>query len=151
MKKKNKKDKKNTITLLPVFKDDVFSTGGHNQKKWSVLGGDISAENTILSPVGYNYDKAGVIRSIILGLRLSEIASDENKTHDSNFVSYTLAQYMRLCFSLGIKKDGFEKFEKRYLPAKDFGIILISTTKGIMIHTEAKKKNMGGILFAYCY
>ena len=50
-----------------------------------------------------------------------------------------------------IKKDGFEKFEKRYLPAKDFGIILISTTKGIMIHTEAKKKNMGGILFAYCY
>jgi len=50
-----------------------------------------------------------------------------------------------------IKRDGFEKFEKRYLPAKDFGIIFISTTKGIMKHEDAKKKNIGGILLAYCY
>ena len=50
-----------------------------------------------------------------------------------------------------IKKTDFEKFEKRYLPAKDFGIIIISTTKGITTHLDAKKKNLGGVLLAYCY
>ncbi|HME86800.1 MAG TPA: 30S ribosomal protein S8 [Candidatus Nanoarchaeia archaeon] len=45
----------------------------------------------------------------------------------------------------------YEKFEKRFLPAKDFGIIVISTNKGIMTHTEAKEKKLGGKLLAYCY
>ncbi len=47
--------------------------------------------------------------------------------------------------------DEFEKFEKRYLPAKDFGIIIVSTSKGIMIHNEAKDQNIGGKLLAYIY
>ena len=50
-----------------------------------------------------------------------------------------------------VRKDGFEKFEKRYLPAKDFGIIFVSTPKGIMTHNGAKKKGLGGKLIAYCY
>ncbi len=50
-----------------------------------------------------------------------------------------------------VKKDNFEKFEKRYLPAKDFGIIIITTPQGMMIHTEAKKKGIGGRLVIYCY
>ena len=50
-----------------------------------------------------------------------------------------------------IKKKNIEKFEKRYLPAKDFGIIIISTSKGIIIHKESKEKGIGGKLIAYCY
>lgn len=50
-----------------------------------------------------------------------------------------------------INKKGFEKFEKRYLPAKDFGLIIVSTSKGIMTHMEAKEKGIGGRLLAYCY
>ncbi|MBT4935779.1 30S ribosomal protein S8 [Candidatus Woesearchaeota archaeon] len=50
-----------------------------------------------------------------------------------------------------VKKSEFEKWEKRYLPAKDFGLILISTPNGIMTHTEAKDKNTGGKLLVYCY
>lgn len=49
------------------------------------------------------------------------------------------------------KRDGFEKWEKRYLPAKDFGIIFVSTPKGVMTHIEAKEKCTGGKLIAYCY
>lgn len=49
------------------------------------------------------------------------------------------------------KKDEFEKWEKRYLPAKDFGVILVSTPKGIMTHNEAKENQTGGKLLAYCY
>ena len=44
-----------------------------------------------------------------------------------------------------------EKWEKRYLPAKDFGIILVSTPQGVMTHGEAKHKQIGGVLLAYCY
>ena len=44
-----------------------------------------------------------------------------------------------------------EKFEKRFLPAKDFGVLIISTSQGIMTNNEAKKKRIGGKLIAYCY
>lgn len=47
--------------------------------------------------------------------------------------------------------DDFTKFEKRYLLAKGFGIIIISTPGGLMTHEEAKKKKIGGKLIAYCY
>jgi small subunit ribosomal protein S8 len=50
-----------------------------------------------------------------------------------------------------IKKDGYEKFEKRYLPAKDFGLIVVSTPHGMMMHADAKKKGIGGRLVCYCY
>ena len=50
-----------------------------------------------------------------------------------------------------VKKDNFEKFEKRYLPAKDFGRIFVSTTKGVMTHIKSKETNQGGTLLAYIY
>ena len=50
-----------------------------------------------------------------------------------------------------IKKEGFEKFEKRYLPAKGMGLIIVSTQKGLVTHEEAKAKGTGGRLIAYCY
>lgn len=49
------------------------------------------------------------------------------------------------------RKREFEKWEKRYLPAKDFGLLLVSTPQGIMTHNQAKEKNIGGKLLAYCY
>lgn len=45
----------------------------------------------------------------------------------------------------------YEKFEQRYLPAKDFGRIIVSTSKGCITHIEAKEKNLGGLLLAYVY
>jgi len=52
-------------------------------------------------------------------------------------------------YSVG--KDGFEKFETRYLPAKGFGLIIVSTPQGIMTHEQALEKGLGGRLIAYCY
>ena len=48
-------------------------------------------------------------------------------------------------------KDEFEKFEERYLLARGMGILIVSTKWGIVTHNEAKKKNIGGKLLAYCY
>lgn len=47
--------------------------------------------------------------------------------------------------------DTYEKFEKRYLPAKGFGLIIVSTSKGIMVHEEAIEQKLGGKLIAYVY
>lgn len=78
-------------------------------------------------------------------------------------VSDSRGNYLNLVLNGSINKCGvikprysvqnkeFEKFEKRYLPAKDMGIILVSTPKGIITHMEAKDKKTGGKLLAYCY
>ncbi len=50
-----------------------------------------------------------------------------------------------------VKSDGFEKFEKRFLPARGFGALIVSTTSGVMTHEEAKAKGIGGKLIAYIY
>lgn len=50
-----------------------------------------------------------------------------------------------------VKRKEYEKFEKRYLPASGFGFIIVSTSKGIMMHDEAKKKGLGGKLISYIY
>ncbi|MEM4282346.1 MAG: 30S ribosomal protein S8 [Candidatus Woesearchaeota archaeon] len=50
-----------------------------------------------------------------------------------------------------VKKNGFEKFERRYLPARGMGILIVSTQKGLMSHEEAKRLGLGGKLIAYCY
>ena len=50
-----------------------------------------------------------------------------------------------------VTKDEYEKFEKRYLPARDVGLIIVSTSQGIMTHKDAKQKKIGGRLIAYLY
>ena len=48
-------------------------------------------------------------------------------------------------------KNQIEKYVKRYLPAKNIGLIIISTSKGLMTHVTAMEKNIGGSLIAYIY
>lgn len=50
-----------------------------------------------------------------------------------------------------VKVQDFERFEKRFLPAKGFGFLIVSTSKGIMTHEEAIKNKLGGKLIAYFY
>ncbi|HDJ96562.1 MAG TPA: 30S ribosomal protein S8 [Candidatus Aenigmarchaeota archaeon] len=50
-----------------------------------------------------------------------------------------------------VKVDEFEKWEKRYLPARDMGILVLSTPKGVMDHEKAKKLHTGGRLLCYVY
>ena len=50
-----------------------------------------------------------------------------------------------------VKRDDYERFEKRYLPAKNMGIMVVSTTNGMIDHDKAQDKKLGGKLIAYCY
>ncbi|MBI2110518.1 30S ribosomal protein S8 [Candidatus Woesearchaeota archaeon] len=79
----------------------------------------------------------------------------ETKTQQGDLIEVMLNGDINECnvikprFSVG--RDEFEKFEKRFLPAKDFGILIVSTSKGLMTHIQAREKNLGGRLIAYCY
>jgi len=47
--------------------------------------------------------------------------------------------------------DGFEQWEKRYLPARDYGALVVTTSHGIMSHYEAREEGVGGQVIAYVY
>lgn len=50
-----------------------------------------------------------------------------------------------------VKKDEYEKYDRRFLPSAGFGILIVSTSKGVMFHEEAKDNGLGGKLLAYVY
>jgi ribosomal protein S8 len=50
-----------------------------------------------------------------------------------------------------VKAKEIEKYTLRYLPAKNIGTIIVSTSSGIMAHQTAQEKNLGGSLLAYFY
>jgi small subunit ribosomal protein S8 len=47
--------------------------------------------------------------------------------------------------------EGYEKWEKRFLPARDYGTLIVSTSEGIMSHYEARDQGIGGQVIAYVY
>lgn len=48
-------------------------------------------------------------------------------------------------------KKSLEKYIRRFLPARNFGYVIISTNKGLMTHEEAQENKIGGSLIAYFY
>jgi small subunit ribosomal protein S8 len=50
-----------------------------------------------------------------------------------------------------VKRDELEKWEARYLPARDFGLLILTTTNGVLSHEEAKNQGIGGKVLAYIY
>ncbi len=45
----------------------------------------------------------------------------------------------------------FEKWEKRFLPARNFGALIMTTPDGVLSHYDAREKKIGGQLLAYVY
>ncbi len=102
----------NVLTLLPVEEREEITWGDAPSKNWERLGkmpnGKLCGpKETIVCPVGYHYDRAGLVRSFILGLRLARIA-EENIPADDIFVKHTLLQYRDFCLSMGSEKDRFD-------------------------------------------
>ncbi|MDF0590900.1 30S ribosomal protein S8 [Candidatus Methanocrinis natronophilus] len=44
-----------------------------------------------------------------------------------------------------------EKWEKRFLPSRNFGALIMSTSQGVISHVEARERGIGGQLLAYVY
>lgn len=44
-----------------------------------------------------------------------------------------------------------DKYLRRFLPSRNFGVVIISTSKGLMAHDTALEKKIGGSLIAYYF
>lgn len=52
---------------------------------------------------------------------------------------------------LPVKKTEWSAFEQRFLPAYNIGVIIISTSRGVITNVEAQEQGIGGRLIAYVY
>lgn len=50
-----------------------------------------------------------------------------------------------------VKVDEIDKYLRRYLPSRNFGTLVISTSKGLMTQQEAIENKIGGALIAYFF
>jgi len=50
-----------------------------------------------------------------------------------------------------VKMNEFEEWEKKFLPSRDVGLLVISTSTGVLSHKEAREKQIGGKLLAFIY
>ena len=50
-----------------------------------------------------------------------------------------------------VMKDGYVDWERNYLPSYTRGILIVSTSKGVMSHHEAQEEGLGGVLIGYVY
>ncbi|MCL5016702.1 MAG: 30S ribosomal protein S8 [Candidatus Parvarchaeota archaeon] len=71
------------------------------------------------------------------------------------FIKVTISENLNKCKAIRprvpIKAEEITKYEKRFLPAFGFGIIILSTNSGLITNDEAKKNRKGGNLLAYVY
>ena len=50
-----------------------------------------------------------------------------------------------------VSADEYERWEKRFLPARDYGSLIVTTSHGVMSHYEAREQGVGGQVIAYVY
>lgn len=98
-----------------------------------------------------------VIKELLKVMKEHNYIADFAEVEDSrgNYIKLSLAGNINKCGVIrprySVKSNEFEKFESRYLPAKDVGILFVSTPRGIMTHYDSKSKKTGGRLLAFCY
>lgn len=98
-----------------------------------------------------------IIKQVLILMKENHYIGDFEEVHDKRggLIKLNLIGKINKCGTIkprfAVSKYGFEMFEKRYLPAKGFGVLIVSTNQGIMDHEEAKKKQIGGKLIAYVY
>lgn len=117
-----------------------------------IMGSEVIGKSQcIISPVSV------IAKEILRVMKEHGYVGDFKDVDDSrgNYIQLNLLGSINKCGVIkprySVKKNNFEKFERRFLPAKDFGILFVSTPKGIMTHYDAKTKKTGGRLLAYCY
>lgn len=98
-----------------------------------------------------------IIKDILKVMKDNGYIGDFKESEDGrgNYIKLNLNGSINKCGVIkprySVKSNEFEKFERRYLPAKDIGILFVSTPNGIITHYDAKSKKTGGRLLAYCY
>ena len=128
----------------------------NNDPLANVLSHTLNYERTGKSQI-VTKDNSKLIRGVLQIMQDNGYLGSHEEVEDSkgNLLVINLIGAINKCgvikprYRIGV--EGFERYEKRYLPSKDFGLIIISTNQGLMTHNEAKEKGIGGTLISYCY
>ncbi|MDD3175031.1 MAG: 30S ribosomal protein S8 [Candidatus Nanoarchaeia archaeon] len=102
-------------------------------------------------------NNSNLIKKVLSIMKDSKYITSVEEIEDSkgNFLKIILSGNLNNCGVIkprfAVKLEDYEKFEKRFLLAKNFGFLLVSTNQGLMTHNEAKDKNLGGKLISFCY
>jgi small subunit ribosomal protein S8 len=121
---------------------DVFS---------SIKNGDAYGIKEVIAP------SSNVVKNILLILQSHNYIGDFELIDDKKGGKFRIQLLGKVneCNSIRpryyVKKEGYVKYEKRYLPSTGFGLLIVSTSKGVMIHTQAQEKGLGGVLLGYIY
>ncbi|HLA23158.1 MAG TPA: 30S ribosomal protein S8 [Candidatus Nanoarchaeia archaeon] len=75
--------------------------------------------------------------------------NSKNKSVDITIGNFMECKAIKPRFT--VDKTQIEKYRRRYLPSRNIGTMIVSTTKGLMTHEEAQEQNIGGCLIAYFY
>ncbi len=128
--------------MTDIINDTIVNLKNHERKGKSQC--TIKPVSKLLIDVLGVFQKEGYI---------GQFEVSEDKTGGS--VRVNLVKRINECGIIkprySVSHTEFDTLEKRFLPAKDFGTIVVTTPKGVMSHKDAKKKNLGGKLIAYVY
>ena len=102
-------------------------------------------------------DATRLVKNVLLTLKQNGYVNEVEEVQDGKFKSLKIKLSNKIN-NIGVVKprhavkvDDYQKYENRYIPSKDFGLLIVSTPAGIMSNREAKTRRMGGRLLAYVY
>lgn len=98
-----------------------------------------------------------LIRAVLDAMKANNYINGFEEVKDGKFNKIKVSLAKRIN-DIGVIKPRYavtlstiQKFEERYIPSVNFGILIVSTSQGIMTNKEAKQKKLGGRLIAYVY
>ncbi len=98
-----------------------------------------------------------LMRAVLGAMKRNNYIKDFEESKEGKFGSIKVTLSKRIN-DIGVIKPRFpvsagnmHRYETRYIPSKDFGILIISTPSGIMTNRDAREKKTGGRLMAYVY
>lgn len=117
----------------------------------AIKNGDAVGATTVLTPA------ARLAKSVLLIMQKAGFIGDFEFIDDRRGGKFSIALRgaVNSCGAIrprfAVSKDAWTKWEKRFLPAAGVGLLIVSTSQGVLTHTEAKRRGLGGKLLAYVY
>ncbi len=100
---------------------------------------------------------AGLIEKVLELLKNNKYLKDYKKVDDGRGGYYEVYLDGRIndCGvikpRMPVKRHEWAKKEQEFIPGFGVGLLIVSTSQGVMTNTEAEKKRIGGRLLAYVY
>ncbi len=112
--------------------------------------------NQIMNAKRSRKDKVRVVASRFF-LDVLELAKREGyiasyKTEGNHVeIAFQLHECKTIKPRFHVTVEEIEKYMRRYLPSRHLGMLVISTSKGLLTHREALDQGIGGSLIAYFF